>query len=397
MSKITGYLRSDGKKGIRNSILVCYLVECAKFVAQKIVNKFDDDVQLVGFSGCYPNDYSQRILEAITTHTNVGAVILVSLGCESFDKNSLFKYIKESKREVELLTIQENGGTLSSIEFGQSWVEQTKAKLALMKTVDMNISELVVGTICGGSDGTSGMSGNPAVGKTFDTLLKNDAICIFEETGELIGCEYIMANRADNKKVAKDLITSVKKASTYYKVMGHGSFALGNAEGGLSTQEEKSMGAYAKSGSSKITGVIKPGMYPSKKGLFLLDVVPDGQELWGFPNINDNAEIVELISSGAHIILFVTGRGSVVGSAISPVIKICANPNTYINLKDDMDINAGKIIEGTSSIDEIGDEIYQKIISVCNGELSKSEALGHREFVLGYKYFDNNTNCGIKL
>jgi altronate hydrolase len=397
MSKINAYLRNDGKKGIRNVILICYLVECAKFVATKIANSFDDDVQVVGFPGCYPNDYSQDILQAITTHSNVGGVILVSLGCECFDKHTLYEYIKKSKREVKVLTIQENNGTLQSINCGKTWVKKTIKILEKTPKTQMDVSELVVGTICGGSDGTSGMSGNPAVGKAFDRLIKDDAICIFEETGELIGCEYIMANRAENDKVAKDLITSVNKASSYYKVMGHGSFASGNAEGGLSTQEEKSMGAYAKSGSSRISGVIKPGMYPEKKGLFLLDVVPDGRELWGFPNVNDTSEIIELIASGSHVILFVTGRGSVVGSAISPVIKICANPTTYHNLKEDMDINAGKIILGHSTLEEVGDEIYEKILTVSNGKLTKSEALGHREFVLGYKYFDNNTNCGIKL
>ncbi len=260
----------------------------------------------------------------------------------------------------------------------------------------MDISELIIGTICGGSDGTSGMSGNPAVGKAFDKFLKNDATCIFEETGELIGCEFIMANRAVNEKVSKDLLFSVNKASRYYKTMGHGSFAIGNSKGGLSTQEEKSMGAYAKSGSSIIQGVIKPGIKANSKGLFLLDVVPDGQELWGFPNVNDSSEIIELISCGSHVILFVTGRGSVVGSAISPVIKICANPDTYENLKDDMDINAGEIINGTSSLEEIGNEIYENVLAVAGGEMSKSEELGHAEFVLGYKYFDNNINCEIK-
>ncbi len=397
MSKIDSYLRADGRKGIRNSILVCYLVECAKFVAQKIANEFKDDVQLVGFSGCYPNDYSQDILEAITTHVNVGAVVIISLGCECINKNSLFEHIKKSRREVELITIQESGGTLSSIELGKSWVSKTLKILENTPKAPMDVKELIVGTICGGSDGTSGMTGNPAVGKAFDRLIKDDAICIFEETGELIGCEHIMANRAINDKVAKDLITSVHKAARYYKTMGYGSFASGNAEGGLTTQEEKSMGAYAKSGSSNISGVIKPGMYPEQKGLFLLDVVPDGPELWGFPNVNDNAEIIELIASGSHVILFVTGRGSVVGSAISPVIKVCANPITYINLKEDMDINAGKIIKGHSTVSEVGDEIYEKILAISNGELTKSEALGHREFDLGYKYFDNNTNCGIKL
>jgi len=396
LKKIESYLRADGKKGIRNVILVCYLVECAKFVAQGITNKFNDDVQLIGFPGCYPNTYAHNVLKAITTHPNVGGVLLLSLGCESFDKDDLFQHIKASQREVGLLTIQENHGTLSSIQKGVSEIKEIQESLVSTPKEAMDISELIVGTICGGSDGTSGMSGNPAVGKAFDMLLEKNATCIFEETGELIGCEYIMSDRAKNEVVANELIKSVQKAANYYTVMGHGSFASGNADGGLSTQEEKSMGAYAKSGSLEIDGVIKPGIQPPGKGLYLLDVVPDGRELWGFPNINDTAEIVELISSGAHMILFVTGRGSVVGSAISPVIKICANPTTYENLKGDMDINAGSIITGESTIEEVGKEIYNKVLEVANGIPSKSEEMGHREFILGYKYFDYNTHCKTK-
>ena len=395
MNTINGYLREDGKIGIRNAILVCYTVECAKFAAQEIAEKFDDNVQLVGFSGCYPNEYAQNVIEAITTHPNVGAVLLISLGCESLNKIQLYEHIKKSQRDVELLVIQENNGTANTIKKGISAIKEMQVTLKSTPRADMNISELIIGTICGGSDGTSGISGNPAVGKAFDKFLKNDATCIFEETGELIGCEYIMSNRAENKELSGELIKSVQKAAKYYKTMGHGSFASGNADGGLTTQEDKSMGAYAKSGSSIIAGIIKPAETPNKKGLFLLDVVPDGKELWGFPNICDTTEIVELISCGAHIILFVTGRGSVVGSAISPVIKICANPITYKNLKDDMDVNAGSIITGKATIEEVGNEIYNKTIEIVNGKLSKSEAMGHREFLLGYKYFDNNTNCDI--
>jgi len=395
LNKIEGYLRADGKKGIRNAILVCYTVECAKFAAQEIAAKFGDNVQLVGFSGCYPNQYAQNVIEAVTTHPNVGAVLLVSLGCESLNKTQLFEHIKKSQRETELLIIQENNGTASTIKKGISTVEKMQESLKSTPRVDMDVSELIIGTICGGSDGTSGISGNPAVGKAFDKFLEKDATCIFEETGELIGCEYIMSNRAENSELSDQLVKSVQKAARYYKTMGHGSFASGNADGGLTTQEDKSMGAYAKSGSSTISGIIKPAQVPSKKGLFLLDVVPDGKELWGFPNICDTTEIIELISCGAHVILFVTGRGSVVGSAISPVIKICANPTTYKNLKDDMDVNAGKIIAGEATIEEVGDEIFNKTIEVANGELSKSEAMGHREFLLGYKYFDYDKNCNL--
>ena len=169
---------------------------------------------------------------------------------------------------------------------------------------------------------------------------------------------------------------------------GHGSFAPGNADGGLTTQEEKSLGAYAKSGDSPIVGVLTPGDLPTRGGLWLLDVVPDGQVRFGFPNINDNAEIAELIACGSHVILFATGRGSVVGSVISPVIKVCANPETYRRMEEDMDVNAGRILEGTASLDELGGEIFDRVCEVAGGRPSVSEALGHREFVLGYKSFE---------
>jgi altronate hydrolase len=197
-----------------------------------------------------------------------------------------------------------------------------------------------------------------------------------------------MASRAATPELANELRNSVHKAARYYTTMGYSSFAPGNADGGLSTIEEKSLGAYAKSGASTISGLIKPGDIPTKGGLYLLDVVPDGEVRFGFPNISDNAEIAELIACGSHIILFTTGRGSVVGSAISPVIKICANPETYERMKDDMDIDSGRILDGKASLDQVGQEIRDLITEVCNGAQSKSEELGHTEFILTYKSFE---------
>jgi altronate hydrolase len=257
-----------------------------------------------------------------------------------------------------------------------------------MPTVPMAASELVVGTVCGGSDGTSGITGNPAAGRAFDFLVADGAACIFEETGELIGCEHIMAARAVTPALGRELEASVAKAARYYATLGYGSFAAGNAEGGLTTIEEKSMGAYAKSGASPISGLIKPGDIPPRGGLYLLDVVPDGDVRWGFPNINDNAEIAELIACGSHVILFVTGRGSVVGSAISPVVKICANPETYRRMADDMDVDAGRILTGDAGLDEVGAEIRDLVLGLGDGKRTKSEELGHQEFILTYKSFE---------
>ena len=393
--ELRGYERQDGRKGIRNVILVAYLVECAHHVASEIAYPYKKDgVQVVGFGGCYPNDYAGYMMKQLCTHPNVGGVLLVSLGCESFNKIKLEKAIKESGRPVETLVIQNTGGTSKSIASGQKWIRSKIEKLKSTKQVTLEVKDLIVGTICGGSDATSGISANPAVGLTFDELVKNKASVIFEETGEMIGCIEDIVNRAENKLLGNELKEALNKAARYYTIMGYGSFAAGNADGGLSTIEEKSLGAYSKGGSSKISGLIKPGDLPNKPGLFLMDVIPDGEPRFGFPNINDNSEITELIASGCHIILFTTGRGSVVGSAISPVIKICGNPDTYNRMSDDMDINAGKVISSSATLAEVSEEIYEKIIEVASGIPTASESLGHQESLITYKTFEPiGPNC----
>jgi altronate hydrolase len=264
--------------------------------------------------------------------------------------------------------------------------------LAGVEKTALSPSELVVATVCGGSDGTSGITANPAVGLAFDRLVQEGATAIFEEPGELIGCEPFLAGRAVSGEVRRALLRTMTKTREHYTMLGHGSFAPGNAEGGLTTIEEKSLGAYAKSGSMPISGVLEPGELPPSSGLYLLDIIPEGPVRFGFPNINDNAEIAELMACGAHLTLFTTGRGSVVGSAISPIIKICANPATYRRMSEDMDVNAGRVLEG-ASLDEVADDIVEAVWDVAGGKKSASESLGHKEFVLTYKAMHAEPSC----
>ena len=385
---MNGYLRQDGRKGIRNTVIVAYLVECARHVAQEITNRFRGQcVHMIGFPGCYPNDYASMMMRRLTTHPNVGAVLLVSLGCESMDRNNLLAEVRASGRPAELIVIQSSGGTLRSIEAGAAWVENAISEIAAVPRVEITAADLVVGTVCGGSDTTSGLAANPAMGVAFDLLVAAGGRAIFEETGELIGLEHFMAERAVTLALGEEILACMRKTEDYYRTMGQSSFAVGNAEGGLTTIEEKSLGAYAKSGQSRIAGLIKPGDIPPYGGLFLLDVIPDGEVRFGFPNINDNMEIAELIACGSHLILFASGRGSVVGSAISPVIKVCGNPRTYRAMTDDMDVNAGAILENEATLDEVGQSIFALIQDVAAGTPTKSEKLGHQEFILSYKYF----------
>jgi altronate dehydratase large subunit len=388
MTAMLGYLRSDGRKGIRNVVAVVYTVECARHVATRIAAGSEADVHVIGFGGCYPNDYAARMLERLTTHPNVGAVLIVSLGCEGFDRAELQRKVAATGRPVQTLVIQASGGTRSTIQAGREWVADARERIAAVPRVPMGLGDLVIGTICGGSDSTSGITANPAVGLAFDALVAAGAAAIFEETGELIGCEYAMGERAVTPELGAELVAAVHKAEDYYRVLGHGSFAAGNAEGGLTTIEEKSLGAYAKSGSAPISGMLKPGDIPPGPGLYLLDIIPDGEVRFGFPNINDNAEAADLMACGVHMILFTTGRGSVVGSAIAPIVKVCANPETYRRMPEDMDVNAGRVLEGEATLAEVGAEIVDLVGEVAAGKPSASEEMGHQEFVLQYKSFE---------
>lgn len=386
---LRGYARADGRKGIRNLLLVVYLVECAHHVAREITRRFEStEVHCIGFGGCYPNAYAQDMLQQLCTHPNVGGVLLVSLGCEGFNRPALEEAVRASGRPVHSLVVQQAGGTRATIQAGADWLSAALPALRAQRAVPMAWHELSVGTICGGSDATSGLTANPAMGIAFDLLVAQGGVGIFEETGELIGMEELMAQRARSPALGEALRASVGKAARYYSTLGYPSFAPGNADGGLTTIEEKSLGAYAKSGQSQIDGLIKPGVRPNAGGLYLLDVVPDGEVRFGFPNINDSAEIAELMACGCQLILFSTGRGSVVGSAIAPVIKVCANPATYQRMADDMDVNAGRVLQGQATLPEVGQEIFALMQQVANGQATCSEALGHQEFILTYKQFE---------
>ena len=392
--KLSGDARKDGRKGIRNLMAVVYLVECARHVAERIVALSGrDDVHVIGFSGCAPCAYAERVMTALCTHPNVGAALVVSLGCENFRRDELVEAVRASGREAALVVIQDEGGTEKAVASGLGHLSAMTSRIDSATRVPMDVSELVVGTICGGSDAYSGKTANPAVGRVFDRLVDEGATCIFEEPGELIGCEELLRARGATPETGDALATTVSKADAYYKKMGHDSISRGNFEGGLASIIEKSRGAYRKSGSRTISGIVKPGETPPARGLWFMDVVPDGEAKWGFPNLSDTAEIVELASCGAHLVMYTTGRGSVAGCALVPVIKVCANPETFRRMADDMDVNAGAIATGERGEDDVAEELYGKVLEVAGGAKSCPEALGHREFFLGYKHFDFG-GCG---
>jgi altronate dehydratase large subunit len=385
----TGFLRPDGKKGVRNLLLVIYTVECAQHVAHAIAAG-EDGVHVIGFPGCYDNAYAIRLLLALGRHPNVGAVLAVGLGCEYTQPEKLANVVRASGRPAEWFFIQKSGGTRASIAAGKAALARMRAQLpAETPRVPMSLADLTVGAECGGSDGTSGLAGNPSVGAFFDRLVDAGGRAVFEETVEMIGLLPYLVARAASPKAEGELRRAYEKAVRYCREVRQYSVAPGNFAGGLSTIEEKSMGAFAKGGTRPIQGVVRVAEAPPAPGLWILDSVPDEHFMqFGYTNPNDTEGLMDLIAAGSQIVLFITGRGSVIGSPIAPLIKVTGNSATYRALEEDMDFDAGRVLSGEISLAQAGLELAELVARVAAGEPSRPEALGHREYFIMYKHQD---------
>jgi altronate hydrolase len=384
-----GYLRADGCKGVRNLVLVIYTVECARFVAHAI-GSGEPDVHVVGFAGCYDNAYAIRLMLALGRHPNVGAVLSVGLGCEYTQPARIAEAVRKSGRPAENFFIQDVGGTAKSIAQGKEIVRRLREQIDRdTPRVPMTLADLSVGCECGGSDGTSGLAGNPVVGAFFDRLVDAGGTAIFEETVEQIGLKDLIVSRAANPEVATTLAKTYDKAERYCHEVRQWSASPGNFAGGLTTIEEKSLGAFAKSGTRPIQGVVKVSEAPARPGLWLMDSVPDPHFMqFGYTNPNDSEGLMDLISGGCQIILFVTGRGSVIGSPVAPLIKITGNAQTFRRMAEDMDFNASRVLTGERTIPQAGGELLDLVTRTAAGELTKPERLGHREYFITYKHQD---------
>ena len=383
----SGYLRSDGRKGIRNLVLVIYTVECAQHVAHAIAAN-EDDVHVIGFPGCYDNAYAIRLMLALARHPNVGAVLSVGLGCEYTQPEKLADVVRQSGRPAEWFFIQEAGGTKSSVAKGKEIISRLRGKLrADTPRIAMTLADLTVGCECGGSDGTSGLAGNPTVGAFFDLLVDAGGRAVFEETVEMIGLRGHLLARAAHAGARQQLADAYDKAERYCKSVRQWSVSPGNFAGGLTTIEEKSLGAFAKGGSRPIQGVIRVAEPPRGPGLWILDSVPDDHFLqFGYTNPNDTEGIMDLISAGSQLVLFVTGRGSVIGSPVAPLVKITGNSATFRAMEEDMDFDAGRVLAGSLTLAQAGRELAEMLVRVAAGEPSKPERLGHREYFIMYKH-----------
>lgn len=386
--KISGYKRENGRYGIRNYLLILPASVCSSDTAKRIADNIDGAISIPNQHGCCQigDDYlnTVRTLVGFAKNPNVGAVLIVGLGCEGIQAGVLKEQIEESGKPVEAITIQQEGGTIKAIAKGTEIASRLAAHVRKQQKVEFDISELVLGLECGGSDPTSGLASNPTIGVASDKLVSLGGSSILSETTEVIGAEHLIAARFEDVKAREKFLQMVKNVEAHSAASGNdlreGQPTPGNKEGGLTTIEEKSLGCMHKAGNSPFTGVLEYGeeIPHDKKGLYFMD--SPGQDI---------DSITGMVASGAQIIVFSTGRGTPTGSPIAPVIKITGNTGTYNNMIDNIDINAGKIITEGVSLPDMGDELFDLMVRVCNGEPTKAEALGHREFgiyKIGYTY-----------
>ena len=373
--QFNGYERPDGLVGSRNLVGIIPSVVCANDVASAIVRQVSGCAGFFHHQGCcqLPPDLDRvtETLIGIGCSPNLGAVLIVSLGCEGTDTQKLYEEIKKTGKPVEMIKIQELGGTSKAIAAGTDAAQRLALQISGLQRTPCDISRVVMAIKCGGSDATSGLASNCVIGYAADRLVELGATVVFGETTEFIGAEHILAKRAVNTAVAEKIYAIVKAMETRAESLGcdmrKGQPTPGNIAGGLSSIEEKSLGAIMKSGTYPIQGVLEyPQRVTSQKGLWIKD--SPGRE----PEI-----LTGMAATGAQFMMFSTGRGAPQGFPCMPVIKICGNPNTYEHMQHDMDINAGLIIQGKKSIEEIGGEAIQKMLAVLNGEQTKNESLGY--------------------
>ncbi|MGD1816280.1 MAG: UxaA family hydrolase [Pleomorphochaeta sp.] len=374
--KFYGYVRKDGKVGTRNYVAVIPSVVCVDEVVESIVHNTSGTQGIIHHQGCCqtPPDL-ERITDClikIGENPNVGAILIVSLGCEGVDTDRLESEIRKTGKPVERINVQELGGTSKSIQVGMDKAQKLIREISSLQREEVDISNFVMGIKCGASDTTSGIASNPVIGYVADKIVDLGGTVVFGETTEFIGAEHILQRRAKDDFVASEIGRIVTEMENRAKAIGvdmrKGQPTPGNIKGGLSTIEEKSLGAIVKSGTKTIQGVIDYTEAPKGKGLWIKD--SPGRE-------------IELLSgmavAGADVILFSTGRGAPQGFPVVPVVKICGNPITYERMQHDMDINAGLITTGEKSIAEVGEETFEMLLRVANGENSKGESIKYNK------------------
>lgn len=372
-----GYRRADGRVGIRNHVLILPTSVCAAQVATEIARGVQGCVAACHAYGCCQvgEDWQLtfRTLRNTAVNPNVGAVLVVGLGCEGLEPLTMLQSVEEIGKPSRGIVIQEEGGSVKATAQGIAVARAMAEQLAAQMREEVPMASLILGLECGGSDATSGLAANPALGAASDSLIALGGTCILSETTESIGAEHVLARRAVSDAVGQQLIAIVRACEERALRMGEdlrGSQPTpGNIAGGISTIEEKSLGCIHKAGSAPIQGVLGYAEAPPGAGLYVMDT----------PGM-DVESMAGLAAGGAHVMVFTTGRGTPTGNPIMPVIKVTANRRTAERMADNIDLDLSGVIAGTLAMAQAGKQILEEIRAVAGGKLTKAELLGHTEF-----------------
>lgn len=375
-----GYRRADGRVGVRNHVAVIPTSVAASSVSRGIADRAGTWAKATPHQmGTTQPDatrrQAERVLVGIGRNPNVGAVLVVELGTEDIGAADLADRIATTGKSVETLAIRDAGGTRAALERGVEAVGDLNEEASKVRREEADASELVFAAECGGSDATSGITANPAVGNAATRLVEDGGTASFSETPEFIGAEHILAERCVDQEVRERLLTRVKEREKMADMMGvdlRGAQPTpGNQEGGLTTIEEKSLGAIAKGGTAPVNGLVEfAEPLPVGGGLVLMDTP-------GY----DVESVVAKVAAGAQVVAFTTGRGSTTGNPIAPVIKVTGNPKTWERMQNNMDVNASTVIDG-ESIDTVGKRVYDELLAVADGKRTESEKRGLEEFAV---------------
>ena len=378
--KLEGYRRSDGRTGIRNKVLILPTCACSSETCMKIAEMVEGTVSFTNQNGCSQTNldvqYTIDTLVGFAANPNVYGTIVVGLGCEVCSASRIADLIrKRTDKPLAEFVIQEGGGTVGTIEKASRAAAAMAEQASMEKKVPIGWSEIIMGTECGGTDATSGISANPAMGAACDLLVKEGGTAILSETPEFIGAEHILASRAATPELSRKILSIVRSWEDYMKLLKtdlrDSNPSPGNKKGGISSLEEKSLGCIYKGGTTEIKDVVGYGEEVRKIGLDIMDT----------PG-NDTASLCAMAAGGAVISLFSTGRGTPVGNPIMPVIKITGNRSTFQKMACNMDFDASPIIRGEKTADEMGKELFTMIGEVINGRRTKAEILGMNEIAI---------------
>ena len=375
--KFLGYRRPDGKVGVRNKIFILPTSVCASDTTRIIASQIESAVTFNNQNGCSQVAGDQQltmdVMAGMAANPNVYGIIAISLGCENCQMDLVVEAIRErTNKSIESFIIQENGGTIATIEKAVRAGRKMAQEASKLQREEFDISNLIIGTECGGSDPTSGLASNVLIGELSDNLVNLGSTSILSETTEFIGAEHILAKRAKNEEVRDRIYEIVHRYEKALQLVGEevreGNPSPGNKAGGITTLEEKSLGCIHKGGHTIINAVFDYAKPVTKKGLVIMDT----------PG-NDPSSVAGMVAGGAQIVVFSTGRGTPTGNPIVPVIKITGNRITFANMKDNIDVDASPVIYGPQTLKELGDELLKEVIEVANGKQTKAETLGYTE------------------